>query len=259
VTERNASEDFPLAGDLLENVVRVWTVDLDDRTVAPADVDSLLSPEERERAARFIFEPDAWHFKLCRAALRLGLALYLCKPAREIVIKTAALGKPYVEDGDLHFNVSHCRGVGLIAFTRVGEIGVDVEAVQPNIEGLDIASANFTPAEIAWIASTPSPLLQSQRFTRLWTRKEAVLKATGKGIVDGLNSFDISRGGAVLVRSTRSQNDTLQHALIVEDIEINETIYAALAGPIPWSKIQTISVKLNDLLKQIRTIHPRLV
>jgi 4'-phosphopantetheinyl transferase len=258
VTEQNPSGGFPFVRDLLENEVQVWIVDLDDRTAPSAIVDSLLSPEEQERAARFVFEPDAWHFSLGRAALRLGLALYLSRPPNDISIRIAERGKPYVEDGGLHFNVSHCGGVGLIAFTRVGEIGIDVEAVQPGIEGLDIASENFTADETEWIASAPSPLAQAQRFTRLWTRKEAVLKATGKGIAEGLNSFDISRGGEVAIRSLRTLYDTDPHYLIVEDIEISESIYAALARPAIQLEIKTNRVDVTKLFAQIRRIHPHM-
>jgi 4'-phosphopantetheinyl transferase len=258
VTEQNPSGSFPLVRDLLENEVQVWIVDLDDRTVPYAIVDALLSPEERKRAAHFVFEPDAWHFSLCRATLRLGLAIYLGKPPADISIRTAERGKPYVEDGGIHFNVSHCRGVGLIAFTRVGEIGIDVEAVQPGIEGLDIASENFTTNETEWIASAPSPLAQAQRFTRLWTRKEAVLKATGKGIVEGLKSFDISRGSEVSIPSLPTQYDADQHYLIVEDIDISESIYAALARPAIQLEIETNRVDLTKLFAQIRGIHPHL-
>jgi 4'-phosphopantetheinyl transferase len=249
---------LPLVKGVIENGVEVWRVDLDDRTVAGSILDAMLSPGEQERAARFVFEPDAWHFKLCRTLLRLGLALHLGKPARELHIQTAERGKPFVDEGGIHFNVSHCRGDGLLAFTRAGEIGVDIEAVHPNIEGLDIASEHFTAGEAQWIAAATNPREQAQRFTRLWTRKEAVLKASGKGIVDGLNSFDISRKSSATIRSLR-HGDTREVHLIVKDIPINESVYAAIAGPDSGWEVQAITVAPAALLDCIRISHPYLL
>lgn len=259
MAKQNPSGDFLQFGDLCENEVRVWIVDLDDRTIPPAIVDSLLSVEERDRAACFVFEPDAWHFKLCRVTLRLGLAILLGKPAAAISIRTAERGKPFIEVGGVYFNVSHCRAVGLIAFTRVGEIGADIEAVQPGIESLEIASENFTPGELEWLASSPSPLLQAQRFTHLWTRKEAVLKATGKGIVEGLNSFEVFREGVVSVHSSKFAENEEQVVLKVKDISISESNYAALAGPDCEWIIASICISPGALFEHICRTHPHLV
>lgn len=249
---------LPLEKGVIERNVEVWLVDLDDRTVPGSILDTVLSPRERERAARFVFEPDAWHFKLCRTMLRLGLALHLGKPAREIRIQTSGRGKPYVDEGGIHFNVSHCHGAGLLAFTRVDEIGVDVEAVRADVESLDIASQHFTAGEAEWIAAAGDPRQQARRFTRLWTRKEAVLKATGKGIVDGLNSFDICHESRATIHSSHHGGAIKVH-LIVKDIPINESICAAIAGPDSAWEVQVISVAPAALLDCIRISHPHLL
>lgn len=229
----------------------MWLVDLDDRSIPRAIVDAILAPEERERASRFVFEPDAWHFRLCRAVLRIGLSIYTGIPAARIEIKTAERGKPYLQEAGIHFNVSHCRGVGLLAFTRVGAIGVDVEAVQPDIEDVEIASEHFTTAEAEWVASASSNLERAQRFTRLWTRKEAVLKATGKGIVESLSSFEVFQTSKATVDVFSSGENAGQTSLNVKDISINESIYAAIAGPDCDWEVLLRTVRSTELLDEV--------
>ena len=239
------------------DTVNVWLTDLEDRSIPPAALDSILSADEMERASRFVFEPDAWHFKLCRAMLRVGLALLLGKPAKDIPIKTAAKGKPYLDGGGIHFNVSHCGGTGLLAFTRAGEIGVDVEVVRPDVEGLEIAAQSFHAHEIEFIASADDTEEQARRFTRLWTRKEAVLKATGAGIVDGLNSFDVSAGMHATIRSDNASNEAKETTLIVQDIAIGESIFGAIAGPdSPWMVCQS-AVNPGIILESALADRPR--
>jgi len=216
--------------------VDVWVVDLDDRSVGSEIVDSLLSEDELERAVRFVFEQDAWHFKLCRAILRVGLGLHLGvhiqgKHIRQIRIKTTERGKPYIEGCGLHFNVSHCRGTGLLAFTRSGEIGVDVEQVRTDVGALQIAAQHFHPREIDFIASAKDATEQACRFTRIWTRKEALLKATGLGISEDMKSFDVSDSSKIELRLRYSGGSIIQDTLILQNIAINESMIATLAGP----------------------------
>jgi 4'-phosphopantetheinyl transferase len=246
-------EDQLSNGDFgLQKSVAVWLVDLDDRSVGRDVLDAILAPDELERAARFVFEPDEWHFRVCRVALRLCLSLYTGAPAAQIHLLTGGHGKPYVAGCGIHFNVSHCGGVGLLAFTRVGEIGVDVEAVQPDIEGFEIASEHFTASEAAWIAAADGGLERAQRFTRLWTRKEAVLKATGKGIVEGLNSFDISNASTATVRIGLSR-EVDQVTLYVRDLSMESGIYGAIAGPDSGWEIQRKTARIADLLERVGT------
>ena len=80
------------------------------------------------------------------------------------------------------FNVAHSRGVILIGLSVVGEIGVDVEYVDPGVELYDIARTAFHAKDLARIqlaATQDEGLIQ---FYRCWTRREAVAKADGRGL-----------------------------------------------------------------------------
>lgn len=222
-------EGFPLPGLPPDGVIDVWRIDLDRPPAGEVDLNAILSAEERGRADRFVFPIHSNRFRLGRAMLRLGLGWYLGRSPREIALTMGWRGKPgLVEPSALHFNVTHCGGVGLIAFTTVGEAGIDVEGFDRKVESLDIADANFTRNEARLIAAAGSPDEQTKTFLRFWTRKEAVLKAAGGGLLDGLDSVDVSGEppGVVEVRAADAQPRWL-----VRDLAGMDGFASAIAAP----------------------------
>ncbi|MCO5170368.1 MAG: 4'-phosphopantetheinyl transferase superfamily protein [Planctomycetes bacterium] len=156
-----------------------------DEEVAAAR--ALLAPEEREKADAFAREVDRRRSALVRAALRraVGGALGL-DPAR-VRLATGPRGKPLVaDDPGLHVNASHTDALALVALSRAGPVGVDVERRRGDVEALDLARRYFAPAEAARLAALPAGE-RAGAFLRLWTRKEALLKAAGQGLGGGLD------------------------------------------------------------------------
>src|SRR5262249_36810802 len=100
-------------------------------------------------------------------------------------------GKPMLAGGGLHFNVTHSHEVGLIALTRRGEVGIDVERVRCYQGHLDMAERYFCPGEVAALRRLP-PGAREQAVYRTWTRKEGFLKATGWGLSHGRERFEVS-------------------------------------------------------------------
>jgi 4'-phosphopantetheinyl transferase len=140
------------------------------RLDAPAEaLQPLLCPGERERAARFRFDRDRRRYIVARGRLRQLLGERLGVLPETLEIRQGINGKPHLADGALHFNLSHSEDVALFAFSRSGEIGVDIEPLRDE------------PLE----------------FLYCWTRTEALAKALGTGLsmsgehVDGwsLHSF----------------------------------------------------------------------
>ena len=113
----------------------------------------------------------------------------------ELVLAYGSHGKPHLAPGkhpaDWHFNLSHSHGLALLAVTRLGEVGVDVEQVRPMREMLGIAQRFFSKREQAALAALPEAEAP-EGFFNLWTRKEAWLKATGSGIGGGLEGVEVS-------------------------------------------------------------------
>ncbi|WP_231920752.1 4'-phosphopantetheinyl transferase superfamily protein [Magnetospirillum sp. XM-1] len=122
-----------------------------------------------------------------RRALLGHLAAELGRPEADIAILRDPMGKPYLADPGLEywFNCSSVDGLLLIASSRTGPVGADIETVQRCIPVWEDASRTFAPAEQALLAAL-NPPDRPLAFARLWTAKEAVLKASGTGIVHGM-------------------------------------------------------------------------
>jgi 4'-phosphopantetheinyl transferase len=162
--------------------------------VPPDEVRALrecLSPAEHARAARLRFEHLRRRYIVSRARLRQLLGARLGLEPRAVALAYGANGKPLLESGALHFSVSHCDDVALIALSPV-EIGVDIEALRPVPEADAIAEQVFSPREkdaYAVLAAHDKLLA----FLHCWTRKEALVKALGEGLALSLERLDAAR------------------------------------------------------------------
>ena len=180
-----ASTPPPLEAD----DVHVWRVDL-DAAAHHAAAGSVLSEDERARAARFHFERDRRRFVAGRAALRTILATYLDRAPTHLVFTLGRHGKPALEHLGLEFNLSHSGGYALIAVARGRQVGVDVERVRNDFPSDDVARRFFAPAEVAALAVS-APGEYATAFFRCWTRKEAYVKARGDGMSLELDRFEV--------------------------------------------------------------------
>jgi 4'-phosphopantetheinyl transferase len=123
--------------------------------------------------------------------LRALLAGYLgCGPDAVPLARTGH-GKPYLPaECGLEFNLSHSRQVSLVGLSRAQPLGVDVEAGVRRRPVLELARRFFSPAEAQALAHLDGALRQAA-FLRLWSCKEAVVKALGRGLGFGLARLTI--------------------------------------------------------------------
>ncbi len=173
--------------------VHVWRVALVQSSATVAAFASLLSDDERARAARFHFDRDRIAYTIARGALRTLAGRYLGRPPGALGFGYHAKGKPYLlaPDGEwLRFNVSHSGEVAVIGFAPHGEIGVDVERRRAMSDLASLAHTSFSPDEYARFCALPSHEREAA-FFRCWSRKEAFIKLTGEG-VSQLADFDVS-------------------------------------------------------------------
>ena len=148
----------------------------------------LLDASERERAARFALPRDRALFASAHALLRRALGAKLGVAPRELRFGTERRGKPLLEhpaDGGVAFNLSHTRGASMAALGPVSELGVDVESGASLGDPLELAPSVFHPAEQAWLSAGLESSDRRARFLKLWTLKEAYLKARGLGLGGG--------------------------------------------------------------------------
>ena len=147
----------------------------------------LLSTDERERAARLRHPLHRQRFVLAHAFLRRTLGERLGRHPAKLMFDHGPAGKPLLDD--LYFNLSHSGDLAAVALSTRLPVGVDIEALQP-IDAQSLARVHFTPSEAALLADLTDPL---PAFYRLWTRKEAVLKAHGLGIGHSLAELPRAR------------------------------------------------------------------
>jgi 4'-phosphopantetheinyl transferase len=188
--------------------VDVWTVDLEQPAGVVDALAAALSADEKERAARFHFEPDRRHFIVARASLRHVLAARLGGLPGAVAFDYGMHGKPSLAAGrhggtPLRFNLSHAHGCALIAVCEGRELGVDIEYMGRDLEWDDIARRFFAPEESSAILALPPPE-QLHAFFRCWTRKEAYIKARGDGMTLGLAEFAVTVAPGAPVRLLRS-------------------------------------------------------
>ena len=176
--------------------VHVWRATDDSLSAEFETFMPLLSPDEQVRADAFKFEPDRIRFICCRGALRRLLGRYTGSPPGEIAFTCGPFGKPSIAPRSndtatpLHFNLSHTKGMALLAFCGALPVGIDVEIIDPGHDWESTARRFFHPGEWARLNSQPASLRTKTGYT-LWTSKEACLKATGAGIGGGLETFEI--------------------------------------------------------------------
>jgi 4'-phosphopantetheinyl transferase len=175
--------------------VHVWRAKLDLQSSCIQSLIQILSADERTRADRFYFQKDRERFIVARGLLRVILGRYINMEPSRLQFRYNPYGKPALanESGGngLCFNLSHSDGLALYAITRGREIGVDIERIRPDLAEGQIAERFFSPREVKALRSLP-PSLQPVGFFNCWTRKEAYIKARGKGLTLPLDQFDVS-------------------------------------------------------------------
>jgi 4'-phosphopantetheinyl transferase len=176
--------------------VHVWRASLASEGEIVERFRRLLSDNEQARADRFHFEIDRRHFIVARGWLRTLLGRYLEVDPANVGFAYEAYGKPKIpssvgQECQLNFNLAHSNSLGLYAFTRLGEIGIDIEHIQREFTGDDIARRFFSASEVASLSELP-PELRHNAFFNCWTRKEAFIKAKGTGLSLSLDQFDVT-------------------------------------------------------------------
>ena len=172
--------------------VVVWSWSFEAEPLSFAAAEALLSDDERARGRSFVTAPLRHRFVAGRARLRSLLGEHLGRDPRALAFAQNAFGKPRLTDHpSVHFSLSHSGDRAMLAVSDQREIGIDIERVRP-LDHLDLARRYFHPNEVAAIEGVKAPDEQLLAFFRIWTLKEAVVKAIGKGLSIPLDTFDVS-------------------------------------------------------------------
>jgi 4'-phosphopantetheinyl transferase len=167
--------------------VEVWFADLAGG--APADA-AVLSAGERARAAQLVGDERRRRYAGAHVLVRELLGERLRVAPRDVAIEQDERGKPFVAGREVTFSLAHSASLAAVAIAEGAEIGVDVERLRDIDVGL-LAKGTCSEDERARLAEAAEPD-RSALFLRLWTAKEAVLKALGVGLTVPPASADVA-------------------------------------------------------------------
>lgn len=154
----------------------------EQRAMLTAGLDA-LDRSELERAARYA---NAWHgqrYACSRSLLRHVLGRFLQRAPADIVFNYGTFGKPVLDGID--FSLSHCGDWLALAVSHRRRIGIDLENRVEHGDCLNVAKQCFSLRELTELAQGED---MPQAFSAIWVRKEAVVKAAGRGL-DTLQAF----------------------------------------------------------------------
>jgi 4'-phosphopantetheinyl transferase len=173
----------------LEDAVHVWRF-----PVLAADF-SLLTDAERMVALRFRFEADRNRYVTGRRSLRFLLSKYLAASPTEICIISEKGQKPFIKNTDfpIQFNISHSGQWVVIALAK-HELGIDIEKVDSAFDYTDLMQEHFSVSEQQFVSHAEVPVAA---FYFLWTRKEALIKAEGRGLQENLKTVSALDEGVI--------------------------------------------------------------
>lgn len=151
---------------------------------------ALLSNDEQQKVKRYRLEKPQHTALLTRAFIRLILSQYEARSPAQWDFSISPLGKPEVTNSTLpiRFNLSHNNDLIICAINLENDIGCDIENLQRKISVQGIAQRYFSEHEHQQLCALPKNQ-QNAFFFKLWTLKEAFVKATGLGIAQGLATF----------------------------------------------------------------------
>lgn len=189
---------------LTDDEAHVWRAELDCENADLQQLFALLTPDEQQKAARFHFEKDRNHYAVARGLLRLILGSYLSEDPKNLRFAYNSYGKPALDSDSLQFNLSHSHGLALYAVARYHPVGIDLEYMRTDFGWRQIVEQYFSAQEFSTLIQLPEAQ-QCKAFFDGWTRKEAFIKAKGKGLSIPLNQFDVSLSPTEPVALLRTQ------------------------------------------------------
>ncbi|KQV13274.1 MULTISPECIES: 4'-phosphopantetheinyl transferase superfamily protein [unclassified Kitasatospora] len=170
------------------DTVRLWLVPDQQSGPALASLFAVLDPGERLRAEAYRSADDRRRFVVAHGALRCIVARRLGATPEEIRWRHGPHGKPELtgRHTGAEVNLSHSDTVAMVAVSASRRVGVDVQRVLTRLDAIAMAERYFPPEEAGFVRAAADPDSRADRFARLWARKEALVKAYGGRLTQGL-------------------------------------------------------------------------
>jgi 4'-phosphopantetheinyl transferase len=227
---------------LTDEAVHVWAAHVSELLPCLGELASVLTCDECARAELFVREQDRNRYVVSRGMLRHTLSRYLGVCADRLRFRYGRYGKPELDDPDgrgISFNVSHSHDWVVCALTRNGQIGIDIEYMHATGErDLEpMARTVFCASEIDTFLRLP-PAQRREMFFRLWTHKEACMKAIGTGFSLPPTEIELSIAPGSEPRLLRAGSESTRDRWFLREFNLAAGYAASLATESPASSPQ---------------------
>lgn len=200
---------------------------------------SRLSEKEKKQVERFPFQSEKNQHVLTRYLLRFMFNKFYNRPFESFEFESDDKGKLSLlnlpHETPIYFNISHTKGMIACAFSKAKFIGIDIESTTREINHVDFANSIFSQAEFRQIKGL-SEIEGRELFFKIWTLKEAYLKALGVGIVDNLNeiNFDVLAKQITMNRSPSFFDQSNDWHWYLENPSPQHQLALAYRAKDPW-------------------------
>jgi len=177
--------------ELNKSELHIWRYTVSEKEYLDEKSSPLLSPHEQSRCNAYLHEAEKIRYTGNHRVVRKILAQYLQAPAGKIVFDMARQGKPFIKNAGLFFSYTYRGNSGLLAVSRRGEVGVDIEKIKPLHDLAAFADFSFSAQEKKMIFESSEEQRDDTLFT-FWTFKEAIIKCLGVGLNADLTQIDLS-------------------------------------------------------------------
>lgn len=229
----------------LDNFLKKLDLPGDEVHILVGDLDKIilrgyeekLPLSEKIRASKYHYQIHRNRYATRHALLRLIIGRYHGIRFYEEEFCLGEHGKPYLSNtngrDNIYFNISNSESMGIYAFSRNSEIGVDIEYIRNISEMEQIAERFFSVKEDEFFRSLPRSQ-KREAFFNCWTRKEALIKALGDGLSRPLDKFDVSLVRGEPARLLRIGEDSkIASRWLIQDLKPAPGFAAALAAEGP--------------------------
>ena len=245
------AKSLPLPLALEPGELHVWQAALATDPRANCAKSDLLSRSERRRAAQFTRPVDRERNAAKWVILRSLLASYLGTCPRDIEISRTEHGKPHLlAENTIKISLSSSGDIAAFVISNGLEVGVDIEQVRHLPDSQDIADRFFAPLEKQNLSDV-APERREREFFRYWVCKEALLKATGKGLYAPLDYFSLGTAsdGAMEIASVDGDQSNVKNWWLEDFSVAVKSVGAVAANGVPravryliWDESAQLSV-----------------
>ena len=180
----------------LDNEIHIWSAILDQPDTIVDGYYSILSDNEQRKVNKYKSKKLRNEQIMSMGLLRVLIAKYTNYSLNEINFLYNEFGKPFLspdsKGNKLSFNLSHSGNIAVFVFSRNREVGIDVEKIKELTDMEGVVDLCFSESEKKWFNNLP-PYKKEEMFYKIWTDKEAYIKAIGKGLSFSPNNISLEQ------------------------------------------------------------------